>query len=135
MLTRSALIGLLTIAATTIFAPAASATISPGLTLEQGAGTSAGSSVATGFDINSHATIADSLQNLTVGLPPGLLVNLNTNGGTCLASAAPTPLCQIASGTLNGATGTPVSLYLVTPPTPSGIVGNLTAASKPLNLA
>lgn len=135
MLTRSALIGLLTIAATTIFAPAASATISPGLTLEQGAGTSAGSSVAMGFDINSHATVADSLQNLTIGLPPGLLVNLNTNGGACLASAAPTPLCQIASGTLNGASGTQVSLYLVTPPAPSGIVGNLTAASKPLNAA
>ena len=135
MLRRSALIGLLAIAATTVFAPAASATISPGLTLEQGGGTSAGSSVATGFDINSHATFADSLQNLTVGLPAGLLLNLNANGGTCVASPAPTPLCQIASGTLNGATGTPVSLYLVTPPAPSGIVQNLTAASKPLNLA
>lgn len=135
MLRRSALIGLLAIAATTVFAPAASATISPGLTLEQGGGTSAGSSVATGFDINSHATIADSLQNLTVGLPAGLLLNLNANGGACVASPAPTPLCQIASGTLNGATGTPVSLYLVTPPAPSGIVQNLTAASKPLNLA
>src|SRR5271163_1078435 len=114
MFSRSALIGPLIVAATAIFAPVASATISPGLTLEQGGGTTAGSSVATGFDINSHATIADSLETLTVGLPAGLLVNLNQNGGSCLASAAPTPLCEIARGTINGATGTPVNLYLVT---------------------
>jgi hypothetical protein len=135
MFSRSALIGLLIAAATTIFAPVASATISPGVTLEQSGGTSAGSSVATGFDINSHATIADSLETLTVGLPAGLLVNLNLNGGACVASAAPTPLCQLASGTINGATGTPATLYLVTPPTPSGIVQNLKAASAPLNVA
>ncbi len=135
MFSRSALIGLLIVVATAIFAPVASATISPGLTLEQSGGTTAGSSVATGFDINSHATIADSLETLTVGLPAGLLVNLNQNGGTCLASAAPTPLCEIARGTINGATGTPVNLYLVTPPTPSGIAQNLNASSEPLSAA
>lgn len=141
MFTRNALIGLLTAVLTMIFAPAATATISPGLTLEQGAGTLAGSSVATGLDINSHATIADSLESLTVGLPAGLLINLNTNGGACLVSAAPTPLCQIASGTVNsastssGGTTTSASLYLVAPPTPSGVVQNLTASSKPLDLA
>ena len=135
MFARTALVGLLIAATTTIFAPAASATISPGLTLEQNAGTTAGSSVPTGFDMNSHATVADSLQTLTVGLPAGLLVNLNMNGGSCVASAAPTPLCQLASGTINGSGGTPVTLYLVSPPTPTGIVQNLTAASKPLNVA
>jgi len=135
MFSRSALVGLLVVAATAIFAPVASATISPGVTLEQSGGTGAGSSVATGFDINSHATIADSLETLTVGLPAGLLVNLNQNGGACLASAAPTPLCEIARGTINGASGTPVNLYLVTPPTPSGIVQNLKASSQPLNAA
>jgi hypothetical protein len=135
MFSRSALIGLLIVVAAAVSAPVASATISPGLTLEQSGGTAAGSSVATGFDINSHATIADSLETLTVSLPAGLLVNLNQNNGSCLASAAPTPLCEIARGTINGATGTPVNLYLVTPPTPSGIVQNLKASSQPLNAA
>lgn len=135
MFTRRALIGLITAALSVVFAPAASASISPGVTLEQAGGTAAGSTVPLGMDIDSHATIADSLEGLEIGLPAGLLIDLDANGGACVAQAAPSPLCQIASGTINGATGTPVNLYLVAPPTPSGVVQNLTAGSKALNVA
>lgn len=123
MLSRSVLIGLLAAAATAVFAPAALATITPRLAIEQSAGTAAGSSVATGFDIKANTTVTDRLSSLTMGFPAGLLVNLNMNGGACVNSASPTPTCELGTGTINGPTGTPVALYLVASGKPADVAG------------
>ncbi len=120
---RTASTGLLVATVIAILPATAGAAIAPTLTLNQGAGTTAGSSPATGFDINLNPKVADSLKELTISFPAGFLVNLGANGGSCLASSAPTPLCQLGAGTINGPSGKPATLYLVAPPTLSDVAG------------
>ncbi len=123
MFTRTAVTGLLVAVATAIFPAVAAATIAPVLTLNQSAGTTAGSNAPTGFDINLKPLFADSLKDLAISFPPGFMVNLQTDGGACLSSSTPTPTCRIGSGTINGPFGTPVNLYLVAPPIIGDIAG------------
>lgn len=123
MFTRTALTGLLVAAATAIFPAFAGATIAPTLALEQSA-TAAGSSSATGLNINFNS-IVDSDKSLTIGFPAGFLLNLDMNGGSCVASGAPSPLCVLGSGTIDAASATPkpITLYLVAPPSLADVAG------------
>ena len=77
----------------------------------------------TGFAMNFKPSVGDSLRNLTISFPAGFLINLQTNGGVCLGSATPNPLCEIGSGTVNGPTGTAMRLYLVAPPAFADLAG------------
>ena len=123
MIPRSALIGLLAAAAAASFPAAAAASIAPGMSLEQSAGTTAGSTVPTGFAINFKPGPLDSADNLTLAFPAGYLINLQADGGVCLGSATPNPACQIGAGTINGPTGSAIRLYLVAPPAFADLAG------------
>jgi len=125
--TRSALVWLLTAVAAAAFPAAASASVTPSLTVTQTAGTTAGSSSAVTFDVKVNANPAtDSVKDLSMSLPPGLLANENIAGGACLVSSKPTPACQIGSGTATLVTSpvsVPFTLDLVAPPKPSDLAG------------
>jgi hypothetical protein len=125
MLTRTGLIGLLLTAALAILPAFASAAIAPTLAINQAAGTGAGSSPATGFDINLNPQLDDSAKTLGISFPAGFLLNLQTGGGVCLGSPAANPACQLGSGMINGPSGTQVALYLVAPPNPNDVAGIL----------
>ena len=84
-------------AASVAFVPAASAAITPTVTLDQSAGTAAGSTVNLGTDLKFAPTGSDSPKDLTLKLPAGLLANASIDGGACLRNAAgaqPVPACQ-----------------------------------------
>ena len=123
MFPKSALIGLLAAVAAAAFPAAATASIAPGISLNQSAGTTAGSTVPTGFAMNFNPKLGDSVRDLTLSFPPGFLINLQVNGGVCLGSSTPNPLCEIGAGTINGPTGSAVRLYLVAPPAFNDIGG------------
>jgi hypothetical protein len=122
MFTRTALTGLLVVAATAIFPAFAQASFAPSLTLEQPGGTTAGSTAATGLKLTFSGGFE---KGLTIGFPAGFLINVNTDGGACLSESGPSPLCQIGSGTINGASEKPdpVTLYLVAPPALADVAG------------
>ena len=131
---RVALAGLLAAAVAAIFPAVSAATITPRLALNQSAGTTAGSSPATGFDVNFTPLSGvggsalgevggDSVRNLTIALPKGFLINLAVDGGACVVASTPSPSCQMGSGVINGPGGRPVSMYLVAAPKPSDIAG------------
>lgn len=119
-----------------VFVPAASAAITPTLTLDQSAGTQAGSKVALGTDITfaPSSPTTDSVKDLTEILPPGLLSSASLGNGVCLQTPPPSiglpaTTCKIGSGQafvrVNDVLDTtqPLSLYLVAPPTPSDLAG------------
>lgn len=131
---RRALLGLAAAIAALAALPAtAFANFTPALSLNQSAGTTAGSSPATGFNATFTSTTGDTVKDLTLALPPGLLANENIAGGACLASATPNPACQVSAAgstvtVLNPApppatAGIPVTVYLVAPPKPTDIAG------------
>jgi hypothetical protein len=137
MFTRTALTGLLVAAVTAIFPAFAGATLAPTITPEQSAGTTAGSSPATGFDINFNPKHGlDSVRDLTIGFPPGFLLNLDMDGGSCVASSAPNPLCRLGTGTANiPASGkAALTLYLVEPPSLADVAGVVLAVEGDPNL-
>jgi hypothetical protein len=126
MFARTALTGLLVAAVIAISPALAQAVLTPTLTLEQGAGTTAGTSPATGFNINFNPRLGiDSVKNLTIAFPPGFLLNLGMNSGECVTASAPNPLCVLGTGTINSTRGTatPVTLYLVAPPALADVAG------------
>ena len=71
------------------------------MSLNQSAGTSAGANHDLGLNLSFADTGTDSPKNLTLNLPPGLLANAATNGGSCLRTTDLTSTaCQIGSGTV-----------------------------------
>lgn len=117
-----------------VFAPAASAAIAPSLTLDQSAGTQAGSLVALTTDVAFSPTSGDTVKDLTEILPPGLLSDASIDGGQCINAAAPSSglppaACKIGTGqasvVVNGVLNTtqPLSLYLVKPPSGADLAG------------
>ena len=111
-------------------APSARASVSPSLSLDQSAGTTAGSLENLGVDLKFASTGSDSPQRLTLDLPPGLLADASINGGACLRSADLTDAaCQVGSGTVTAdAYGaipvtTPVTFDLVPAPVPGDLAG------------
>ena len=120
---RRALVGLATAAAVLILPAAASAAVTPGLTVTPTT-TAAGTSPAT---VDFDATFSGGSPNdVTFALPSGLLANANLADGACLASSTPTTACQVGTGTATAA-GIPltVSLYLVKAPDPATEVGGV----------
>ena len=116
----AAVLTLLAVAAGAAGLPAgASAALAPTLTVNE-SGTAAGSTGSVRLAINFNQTAGDAVRNMTIALPPGLLINEEMDNGACLNAGGPTPPCEIGSGTavIAGVT-TPMALYLITPPSPT----------------
>jgi hypothetical protein len=131
---RRALVGAAVVVAAAAAAPAASASITPSLTLDQSAGTTAGSTVNLGMDLKFAPGGSDSPKDLTLTLPAGLLANASVDGGACLHATAPTAACQVGSGTVTAVpvvaglpvptpVSVPVTFDLVAPPKPGDLAG------------
>jgi hypothetical protein len=105
--------------------PAASASISPTVALDQSAGTGAGSTVRLGMDLKFAPMGSDSPKDMMISLPPGLLSNASIDGGACLKSATPTAACEVGSGTVTANPGIslPLSFDLIAPPKPGDLAG------------
>jgi hypothetical protein len=112
----------------------ASASITPALTLNQSAGTAAGSTVNLGVDLTFAPSGSDSPRDMTLVLPAGLLANASIDGGACLKSATPAAACQVGSGTVSASDivlgvavplphPLPVTFDLVAPPKPGDLAG------------
>ena len=117
-----------------VIAPAASASIAPALTLDQSAGTTAGSTVNLGMDLKFAPSGGDSPKDLSLSLPAGLLADASINGGKCLSSPTPTAACQVGSGTATASpvvggvplptpVSVPLAFDLVAPPKPGDLAG------------
>jgi hypothetical protein len=111
-------------------ASAASAAITPAVSSPSSAAVTAGATGQLGLTLNFAPTGTDSPKDLTLNLPPGLLANAAIDNGGCLQTAdIETSTCQIGSGTVTAnladALGvvTPVSFFLVPPPSPSDLAG------------
>lgn len=112
------------------FASTAGASVTPSLSLDQSAGTTAGSTQNLGVDLKFAPTGSDSPEHLTLDLPPGLLADASIDGGACLKGAdLVDAACQVGSGTVTAdAYGTipittPVTFDLVPPPQPGDLAG------------
>jgi hypothetical protein len=111
-------------------ASVASAAITPTVASSSSAAVTAGATGQLGLTLNFAPTGSDSPKDLTLNLPPGLLANAATDGGGCLTTVdIETSTCQIGSGTVTAnlgdalGVGTPVSFFLVPPPSPSDLAG------------
>jgi uncharacterized membrane protein YgcG len=117
-------------------APAAGASITPTLSLNQSAGKTAGASHNLGLDLKFSDTGTDSPRDLSLNLPPGLLANASVDGGACLKQANVSgSACQIGSGTVSATAdplgllnvpvpvSVPVAFYLVPPPAAGDLAG------------
>jgi hypothetical protein len=118
-------------AAAATVAPAASASISPTVVLDQSAGTQAGSAANLGMDLTFAPSSGDSPKDLTLSLPPGLLANASIDGGACLHTVQPIAACQVGTGQATATLlGLPVTLKtsfdLVGPPKPGDLAGLVT---------
>jgi hypothetical protein len=127
---RRVLIGLAVGLTAAVLAPMAAASVTPALTLDQGGGTQAASTVPLGMTFNFSPSAGDTPKDLTIGLPPGLLADASINGGACLQSSTPTAACQVGSGSVTATilgglvpvTGQ-VAFDLVAPPKPGDLAG------------
>lgn len=88
---RRVLVGVVIVGAMLALAPEAGASVVPTLTLDQGAGTAAGSFQNLGMDLKFSSTSGDSPKQLTLNLPTGLLANASVNGGACLTTTDLSP--------------------------------------------
>lgn len=117
-------------------APAAHASVSAQMTLDQSAGTAAGVSTNLGLDLKFTDSGTDSPRDLTINLPPGLLANASIDGGACLRTRNVSgAACQIGSGSVTATpdlvgllnmplpVSVPVDFYLVPPPASGDLAG------------
>ena len=122
-----------TVAALAALAPAAQASITPTMKLDQSAGDVAGASANLGLNLSfAPSSTSDSPKNLTLELPPGLLADASIDGGACLTTADTSgTTCQVGSGTVTASpdllvpvpSSLPVTFYLVPPPGPGDLAG------------
>ena len=126
---RRTLVGVVVWMALAAFASAASASITPTVTLNQSKGTQAGSTVPLGMDLKFAPSSGDSPKDLTLVLPPGLLADASIDGGVCLHTSTPTAACQVGSGTVTALglgllpVSLPVTFDLVAPPAAGDLAG------------
>jgi hypothetical protein len=99
-LRRGGLAGAGVIAAMAVLAPAAWASIgTPSLTLSPSSATAA-STANLGTTIAFSPSGGDSVKDLTLKLPAGLIANASIDGGACLKSSTPLAACQVGSGSV-----------------------------------
>src|SRR5947209_636866 len=127
---RFVVVGVLVAVAGAASASGAGASVAPTLSLDQSAGTSAGSFANLGVDLKFSPTSGDSPRQLTLELPPGLLANAAIDGGACLKTAdLSDSACQVGTGTVTanllGTIPVPaqVTFDLVPPPAPGDLAG------------
>ncbi len=136
---QRALGGLAALIAAAVLAPAALASTTPSITLNQSAGQQAGSSANLGLTLNFTNTGSDSPEHLVLNLPPGLLANTAQNGGSCLQRTQLSgTACEIGTGVVTSdldplglhlpiisqlAPAQNVVFYLVPPPSPGDLAG------------
>lgn len=127
------------VAAMAVLAPAASASIgTPTLALSP-TSAAAASTGNLGTDIKFSPSGGDSVKNLALQLPAGLIANASVDGGACLNSATPQAACVVGTGTV-GATenilvpaplSLPAEFTLVKPPSPSDLAGLAVSVKDP----
>jgi hypothetical protein len=136
---RHGLTGLAVLAGMAALAPAASASIgTPTLALTPTSATAA-STGNLGTDIKFSPTGGDSVKNLTLSLPPGLIANASVDNGACLKATSPLPACVVGTGTvtatensLGGASlSLPAEFSLVAPPAPGDLAGLAVSVKAP----
>jgi hypothetical protein len=131
---RSALVGALVAFAAAVCAPGAMAAITPSVSLDQSAGTQAAASQNLGMDLKFNTSnaypVADTPDDLTINLPPGLLANASVDGGACLTTTDLSDTnCQVGTGSVTAyAAGlvpltVDVTFDLVPPPAPGDLAG------------
>ena len=129
---RLVLLAIAVALATLVPVSVASAAIAPTIKLNQKAGTQAASTANLGLDLKFSPTAGDTVKDLSLALPAGLLANAATDGGACIKTTKLLSACQIGSGSVS-ATATilglhipltlPASLDLVAPPTADDLAG------------
>src|ERR1700679_1966739 len=88
---------------------ASAATITPTLGLSPSSGTAA-STANVGMDIKfAYSTSGDTVKDMTLALPAGLLANASIDGGQCITSTTLTAACQVGTGSIT-ATATVLNL-------------------------
>ncbi|MGA2011468.1 MAG: hypothetical protein ABSH51_13205 [Solirubrobacteraceae bacterium] len=130
LLGTAALTVVATLGSVALTAPAASAAITPAMTLTE-ATTTAGSTANLGVDITFAPTSSDTVKDLTLTLPAGLLANADIDNGACLNSATPATACQVGTASVTAATAAfprlpltlPATYDLVAPPSPGDLAG------------
>jgi hypothetical protein len=136
----AALIGVLGLAALAPTAVASAASVTPSLTLSEPA-TQAGSTHSLGTDVAlGYSNSGDSVKDMTLTLPPGLLANAAIDGGQCLKTTNLASACQVGSGAVDATTTAlvlpvtvtvPISFYLVPPPKAGDLAGLQIVADDP----
>jgi hypothetical protein len=128
---QRALVSLGAVAGMAALPPAAWASIgTPSLTLTPSSATAA-STANLGTDIKFSPSGGDSVKNLTLQLPPGLIANASVDGGACLTATAPIPACVVGTGTVTATENTllgvslslPAQFTLVAPPAAGDLAG------------
>jgi hypothetical protein len=130
------------IACTAVAAGAATAaTITPTVALSPAAGVAA-STQNLGVDIKfGYSGTGDTVKDMTLALPAGLLANASVDGGKCITSTTPIAACQVGTGSIT-ATATVLKLLpvtetlsaefdLVAPPQPGDLAGLQVLAKNP----
>ena len=136
---RRTLVPALVLAAMAVFASSASASIgTPSVTLTPSSAVAA-STANLGVDITFSPSGGDSVKNLALQLPAGLIANASIDNGACLKSATVQSACQVGTGTVtateNSLGGVALSLSaefsLVAPPAAGDVAGLVVSVKDP----
>jgi invasion protein IalB len=100
-------------------------TVAPSITLNESQGNTAGKAFNMGLDLSFAPTGTASVKDLTLILPPGLLLNTSLDGGACLTQSEGIPACEIGSANevVDGGALLPAAFYLVAPSASSDLAG------------
>lgn len=135
MVTATALAG------TAALAPAASAAIgTPTLALTPSSAAAA-STGNLGTDIKFSPSGGDSVKNLALQLPAGLIANASVDNGACLDSSSLQAACVVGTGTVTATENIlvpiplslPAEFTLVKPPSPSDLAGLAVSVKDPIS--
>jgi hypothetical protein len=112
------------LAATAVLAPVASAAIgAPAVTLTPSTA-AAGSTGNLGIDLKFAPTGGDTVKDLALALPAGLLANAAIDGGMCIKRRTPTSACQVGTGSVTASGMTLATTFdLVAPPKAGDLAG------------
>ena len=120
---------------------ASAATITPTVALSPASGVAA-STQNLGVDIKfGYSSTGDTVKDMTLALPAGLLANASVDGGKCITITSPIAACQVGTGSIT-ATARVLKLLpvtetlsaefdLVAPPHPGDLAGLQVLAKNP----